>query len=179
MKLIMYYNKKETNDMKNNMKTFVAIDFETANRYRNSACSVALVRVENGKIVKTVNHLICPPDDWFEFTNVHGLTWSDVKGESNFKKVWQGADVQDMLNGMDTFVAHNAPFDKSVLHACCDYYSIKKPKQLFVCTVQMSRKTFNLENNQLPTVARHLGIKLNHHDALSDALACAKIMLAI
>ena len=30
---------------------FTAIDFETATRYKNSACSVAVVDIENGKIV--------------------------------------------------------------------------------------------------------------------------------
>ena len=32
------------------MMNFVAIDFETANQYRNSACSVAVVEVKNGEI---------------------------------------------------------------------------------------------------------------------------------
>ena len=30
---------------------FTAIDFETATRYKNSACSVAVVDIEDGKIV--------------------------------------------------------------------------------------------------------------------------------
>ncbi len=46
------------------------------------------------------------------------------------------------------------------------------------CTVQLSRKAFEgLTNYKLNTVAEALGFPLNHHDALSDALACANIML--
>jgi DNA polymerase III epsilon subunit-like protein len=30
---------------------FVALDFETANAYRRSACSIGMVKVEDGKIV--------------------------------------------------------------------------------------------------------------------------------
>ena len=43
------------------MSVFVAIDFETADQGRDSACSVGLVRVENGAIVKTAVQLIQPP----------------------------------------------------------------------------------------------------------------------
>jgi DNA polymerase-3 subunit epsilon len=37
---------------------FVAIDFETADRYRDSACSLAMVRVESGEIVHKEHRLI-------------------------------------------------------------------------------------------------------------------------
>ena len=43
------------------MNTFYAIDFETANRYRNSACSVGVVRFENGKETESRYSLIKPP----------------------------------------------------------------------------------------------------------------------
>lgn len=32
------------------MTTFVALDFETANHYRDSACAIGLVRVEDSQI---------------------------------------------------------------------------------------------------------------------------------
>ena len=43
------------------MLNFVAIDFETANKYANSACSLAVVTVENGQITKRGYSLIKPP----------------------------------------------------------------------------------------------------------------------
>ena len=33
------------------MNSFAALDFETANQYRSSVCSIGLVFVENNKIV--------------------------------------------------------------------------------------------------------------------------------
>ena len=33
------------------MNSFVALDFETANQYRSSVCSIGLVFVENNEIV--------------------------------------------------------------------------------------------------------------------------------
>jgi len=48
----------------------------------------------------------------------------------------------------------------------------------FVCTVRLARRVWNLHPARLPDVCRHLGIPLRHHDPLSDATACAKIVLA-
>jgi DNA polymerase-3 subunit epsilon len=58
------------------MNTFVALDFETANRYRDSACSIGLVRVENNQVVEKVSYLIRPPRKQFEFTDIHGINAS-------------------------------------------------------------------------------------------------------
>ena len=41
--------------------TFVAIDFETADYGRDSACALALVRVEASVIVQRAFHYIRPP----------------------------------------------------------------------------------------------------------------------
>ena len=41
--------------------TFVALDFETADYGRDSACALALVRVAAGMIVQRAIHYIRPP----------------------------------------------------------------------------------------------------------------------
>ena len=58
------------------MKDFAAIDFETANGKRTSVCSVGVVIVRNGKIVKKIYRLIRPcPNYYTQWTTaVHGLT---------------------------------------------------------------------------------------------------------
>lgn len=49
-------------------------------------------------------------------------------------------------------------------------------KDRITSTVSMSRKNLkNLENHKLNTVAKHYNIELDHHNALSDARACAQI----
>ena len=49
---------------------FVAIDFETANYARDSACAVGLVKVVGGEIVDKAVHLIKPPTREFVFTYI-------------------------------------------------------------------------------------------------------------
>lgn len=155
---------------------FVAIDFETASRYANSACSVGMVRVESGRIVQTLNRLIQPPFDFFEFTDIHGITWDMVKSEPLFAEVWP--EMREMIEGAEYLVAHNAPFDRRVLYSCCRMAEIEVPGHDFVCTVQVARKTWNIRPTNLRNVCDVLNIELNHHDALSDAIAAANIMIA-
>ena len=43
------------------MKSFAAIDFETANQHRSSVCSVGVVVVRNGKVTDKLYRLISVP----------------------------------------------------------------------------------------------------------------------
>ena len=58
---------------------FVAIDFETANHSRDSACSIGIAIAEGGHIVALEQRLIRPLTNEFRFTHIHGLTWSQVR----------------------------------------------------------------------------------------------------
>jgi DNA polymerase-3 subunit epsilon len=158
------------------MTRFAAIDFETANNARDSACAVGVVIVERGRIVDRLLELICPPSREFLFTHIHGLSWDDVKGAQRFDAVW--ADLARELTGMEFLAAHNAPFDKGVLGACCATYGLAAPTLPFVCTVRLARAQWAIRPTRLPDVCNHLGIDLRHHQADSDAEACARIVMA-
>lgn len=155
---------------------FVAIDFETADHGRDSACSVALVRVEGGELVETRTRLIRPPRPRFAFTHIHGLTWQDCAGEPDFAGVWP--ELEALLEGVKFLAAHNAPFDRGVLEACCTASGLLAPSLPWRCTVKLAKRRWALPRCRLPDVCDHLGIELTHHDATSDAQACARIVLA-
>lgn len=155
---------------------FVAIDFETADRGRDSACSVALVRVEGGQIVRREHRLIRPPRPWFEFDWLHGITWERVKDEPQFAQVWM--DLREVTEGAGWLVAHNSSFDRGVLSACCQEAGLDMPVQDFACSMRFARSELGIYPTKLSNVCQRLGIPLQHHDALSDAEACARIVLA-
>ena len=156
--------------------SFTAIDFETANRYPNSACAIGLVRVERGRIVGRAYHLVRPPFRLFEFTPLHGIDWEAVRHESTFGELWPA--LSPYFDGIDFVAAHNAAFDSNVLRATCAWYGIDAPKVAFKCTVHVARACWGLRPATLRHVADHLGLKLRHHHAGSDAEACARIVLA-
>jgi DNA polymerase-3 subunit epsilon len=51
------------------------------------------------------------------------------------------------------------------------------PAAPFTCTVKLARERWGIYPTKLPDVARHLGVELRHHEALSDAVACARIVV--
>jgi len=155
---------------------WVAIDFETANKSRSSACSVGLVIGRGDRIEDSCRFLIKPPSNYFEFTYIHGISWNDVRYASRFDEVWP--EIFHIIKNAKVLAAHNAAFDRSVLIACCERYGISPPATPWVCTYKdVAKKLWpTLINHKLNTVCDHLSIKLNHHEALSDALACAEIL---
>jgi DNA polymerase III subunit epsilon len=155
---------------------FVALDFETADHGPDSACAVGLVRVERLKVVARAILHIRPPRPRVLFTHVHGITWPMVQAAPPFADAWPL--LAPLLVGASVVAAHNAAFDRRVLVACCERAGLPAPALPFLCTVQVARRTWRQKPNNLPSVCRRLGIELTHHDALSDAEACARIVIA-
>lgn len=158
---------------------FVAIDFETANEKRNSACSLGITVVQNNQIVEEKYWLIRPEEFRFVPMNImiHGIYPSQVEKEPPFDILWP--EILPYLEN-NLVVAHNAAFDISVLRNTLDYYNIPFPKFDYCCTLAMSRKFYPyLHNFKLNTVCNHLGYKFQHHHASADASACANILIEI
>ena len=154
----------------------MALDFETADNGRDSACSIALVRVENHIITHREHRLIRTPRQYFTFTYIHGISWHQVAGEPSFGELWP--KIRGLLDGARFIAAHNSSFDANVMRACCAAATLPPPELPYLCTVKLARKTWGVRPTKLPNVCQHLGLSLNHHDALSDAEACANIVLA-
>lgn len=155
---------------------FVAIDFETADYGADSACAVALVRVEGSRIVQRSHFLIRPPREYFVFSYLHGITWEMVAQEPTFGELWP--ELKHLLADAEFLSAHNAPFDRGVLQSCCAAHGLKPPRIPFLCTVKLARRTWKLYPTKLPDVCTFLGISLEHHNPASDAEACARIVIA-
>ena len=151
----------------------VALDFETADRWPDSACALGLTKLKDGDVVDSLYRVIRPPRSRVYFTEIHGFTWEMLKGEPGFAELWP--QFSAFMADARLLVAHNASFDRRVLYGCCEAFGIKPPEQPFVCTVKGARRGLNLPHNRLNDVCAHLGIELEHHNAASDARAAALI----
>jgi DNA polymerase III subunit epsilon len=156
-------------------RRFAAIDFETADYGRDSACALAVVIAENGAIIDKRYSLIRPPRRDFVFSYLHGIAWRDVANKPTFGEYWP--EIKGLFDGVDFIAAHNATFDRGVLSDCCSMDGHNLPKSKYLCTMKLARKLWNVYPTKLSDVCRHFKITLNHHDAASDALACATIVL--
>lgn len=157
-------------------RRFAALDFETADYGRDSACALSIVIVENDTVLDTWTRLIRPPRREFIFTYLHGIAWTHVKDQPSFGELWH--EAAQKLEQVGFIAAHNAAFDRSVLRACCEATGVEPLQKPFVCTVKVARAVWNLRPATLADVCRHLRLPLNHHNAESDARACAGILLA-
>lgn len=158
---------------------FTAIDFETANSSSASACSVGLVKVRDGHVVETANWFIRPPLGYDQFTEwntrIHGIVAADVVGAPRWSD--QLPDLVGFV-GDDHLVAHNASFDLGVIAAACRASVVEIPSFSYLCSLQVARRTYELESYRLPVAAMAAGFEdFEHHNALADSQACAAIIV--
>lgn len=153
----------------------IALDFETAGYAKDSACAIGMVKIENSSITDSFYSLIKPPNSRIYFTEVHGLTWNDLKNAPTFLELWN--DIYTFTKDAQGFIAHNAPFDRGIYYGTSQKYEIPIEPLPFFCTLKAARKQFCLPKNRLSHVCAFLNIDLDHHNALSDAYAAAKIFL--
>ena len=162
------------------MNSFVALDFETANQYRSSVCSIGLVFVENNEIVDTYYQLIKPAPNFYSYfnTQVHGLSQYDTEKAPLFPEVWK--EILPKIKDLP-LVAHNSMFDEGCLREVLAYYALPQHTNPFFCTLRAARKSLpQLVNYKLNTVSAYFGFDLKqHHHALADAEACAHIALEL
>jgi DNA polymerase-3 subunit epsilon len=153
----------------NILNTFTAIDFETAQGKRNSICQVGLVRVEQNVIIKKVALLVKPPENFYSYYNiqVHGITPEMTRNSPSFDKVWPF--IEPFICNQN-IVAHNSSFDISCLQQTLAYYGVKVPGYKSHCTYKIYGEKLNL-------LCRTHSIRLDHHNALSDAMACAQLFM--
>ncbi|NGM82491.1 3'-5' exonuclease [Paenibacillus sp. 7124] len=157
---------------------FVAIDFETANAGRASACALGLVEVKAGRIVSEQAWLI-NPEQSFDRRNIaiHGITPEMVAGQPTFRELWPF--IEPLIHEKNV-VAHNASFDMSVLRYGLDQSALPYPSFQYWCTYLLAKKMLaGLGSYRLHILAEYFGIPLRHHDALEDARAAAVILLKL
>ena len=149
--------------------TFTAIDFETAQGKRWSICQVGLVRIEKGVVKEKVNKLVCPPDNYYFYRNtqIHGIRAEHTCNAPSFAALWH--ELKPFIHNQ-TVVAHNGAFDFSCLSQALEFYKLTQPSYQQKCT-------YKIYGKDLAILCREHRIHLNHHDALSDAMACAELYM--
>jgi DNA polymerase-3 subunit epsilon len=165
------------------MNNFVAIDVETANYYPTSICAIGAVKVVDQCIVDRFYQLVKPEPNWYvrKFSEeIHGIYPKDTNNQPNFDYVWES--LSNFIGDLP-LVAHNKSFDERCIRATCRMYQIDFPENGFYCTLSKARREIPKQmcsSYSLPHLCDFLGIPFNnHHNALADAEACAKIAISI
>lgn len=155
--------------------SYVALDVETANSFRGSICSIGLVKFQNDKVVDSFYSLINPEEDFdYRNINIHGITQKDILNSPIFPEIRQR--IIDFI-GTNIVVSHFAQFDIGALKDAYLKYNLDFDDVKFVCSYRLAKLALpGLINYKLKTLTKELNIKLEHHNALSDAKASGLIL---
>lgn len=156
---------------------YICFDVETPNRMNDRMSAIGISVVENGAVTEEFYSLVNPEQRFDDFNvRLTGITPEMASSAPTFGQLWPKLSPI-MKSGL--LVAHNAQFDMSVLSKCLRAYSIPhKSFTEYACTCRMGKRFLpGLENHRLDTICRALFIDLSHHNAGSDARACAEILI--
>lgn len=155
---------------------FVVCDVETADEVNSYICSIGLAMVTNGQVKETTYSLINPECNFCERnTKIHGITKDIVADAPTFSEFWGKVGI---VFEKAIIVAHNAPFDLSVIKKELIRNNINLDNIRYIDTLQIARKCLTLEHYCLSDVCKALDVNLeNHHCALNDCLATAEVLI--
>ena len=158
--------------------TFVALDFETANRTRGSACAIGMCKMLNGKVTDTYYQVLrpVPYDIDPSVMKYHHVTKDEIENAPTIGELW--SEIEAFIAD-NVIVVHNISFDKPVLIDSLENCDIGVPNVTFMCSLKMAKTELKEEKGDLKTLCKKYKIPLNHHNALSDACAAATLMLVI
>jgi DNA polymerase III, epsilon subunit and related 3''-5'' exonucleases len=158
------------------MFDFTAIDFETADSIH--PCSLGLAVIKDSQVVLEKQWLIkpsCYPYFHYYARKIHGISKEDVKNKPTFNCLWK--EIKPFIEGQ-ILVAHNSDFDVKVLLHALEHYHIEKPEFTAYCSCKLARYVWPKNAKaSLDFLCKQEGISLEHHQALSDAKACALLFL--
>jgi len=158
------------------MINFVAIDFETADP--THPCSLGIAVVEDSKITLVKQWLIkpaCYPYFHFYSQKIHGIKKEDVEFQPEFDGLWP--QIKPYIENQ-IIVAHNAHFDVGILRKTLIHYKIPIPRFTSFCSYTTARIAWkDSKKASLDFLCEQEGIEFEHHNADSDAYACAKLFL--
>lgn len=155
-----------------NCNAIVGIDFEYLITGRqDTPCQVGLAVVVDNVIVLRYSSLIQVPDT-IEGTLSYGngITREMVKNAPTFSEIIK---VMESICKDAIIVSHNKSTEQSVLKKACALYKIDS----WLTSAPMEDTCKLMGGKGLQECCAEHNIPLNHHDALSDAEACAKLYL--
>lgn len=150
--------------------TFVVFDIETTglDSLSNEIIEIGALKVKDGKVVDTFDHLIKPSHPISDFiTNLTGITNEMVETAETIEEV-----LTQFINfiGDNILMGHNVNFDINFVYDHAEKYNNHILNNDFIDTLRLARKLLpELSHHRLSDLADYYNIdKTGHHRALKD-----------
>jgi DNA polymerase-3 subunit epsilon len=163
------------------------IDTETTGLYPQQGhriIELAGVEVINRRTTGRTVHFHLDPEREIDFgaSEVHGMTWDDLRGKPKFRDI--AAEFIDFARGAE-WVIHNAPFDVSFLDIELGFAGLGRCADIHasvIDTLALAREMFPGKRNSLDALCERFRVDNAHrtlHGALLDAQLLAEVYLAM
>lgn len=171
-----WFNRREGKNSPQLGDALLVVDFETSGFSPHQGHRVVwlgAVWLEQAGITQTYSLSVADTDG----LGVFGDAPPDVQRVTRAQLVDWLSGVMEMVPAV---VAHNAPFDRKFAQAEFDAVGRTMPTTPWIDTVDLARALRpQWPDHKLGTCAAQLGLELDEHDALSDAIACAHLLSAL
>jgi len=165
----------------------IVIDTETTGldpKQGHRVIELAGLEVVNRRPTGRTVHFYLDPEREIDAgaTEVHGMTWEDLKGKPRFRDV--ARDFLEFVRGAE-WIIHNAPFDVGFLDvefALAELPSCRDVYGGLIDTLALARDTFPGKRNSLDALCERFAIdnaQRTLHGALLDAQLLAEVYLAL
>ncbi|MEO5700627.1 MAG: DNA polymerase III subunit epsilon [Casimicrobiaceae bacterium] len=165
----------------------IILDTETTGLYPEQGhkiIEIAAVEVVNRRPTGRTLHFYLDPEREIDAgaTEVHGMTWEDLKGRPRFRDV--APEFLDFARDAE-WIIHNAPFDVAFLDRELSVAGLPCCAQTFgqvVDTLALARDHFPGKRNNLNALCERFGVDNAHralHGALLDAQLLSEVYLAM
>lgn len=157
---------------------FIAFDVETANADPGSICQIGMAYFREGELIKTWGRKLNPGCE-FDSGNVsiHGITARSVEQAPRLENALP--HVLKFLH--ERHVAAHTLFDRNAIASAAAANGLQPPSCIWLDTARVARTTWKDVSKAgfgLSNLCRRLQIEFNHHDAVEDAAACGKVLVA-
>jgi DNA polymerase-3 subunit epsilon len=165
----------------------IVLDTETTGldpKLGHRIIEIACVEVQSRQLTHRHFHVYLNPEREIEegATNVHGLTWEDLRDKPRFRD--RAAEFLDFIRGAELII-HNAPFDVGFLDhelALAGFPALGECAGAITDTLRFARDLHPGKRNSLDALCERYEINNSHrtlHGALLDAELLAEVYLAM
>ncbi len=156
-------------------QNFTAISLELANDQPYSICLIGFAEYEKGQLKDQHYYYVQPPENNFTKTKDHGITWDQVRKAYEFGEYWNAGMKDFFIN--HTIVTHNAPFVMGCIAHALKVFGIEAPRFQFIDTLDIAKKLYTFDSNQLEEICQEMSIEIEPHNSLSEAAATAQFFM--
>ncbi len=160
----------------------VVFDIETTgfNQKKDDIIEIGAVKIRNRKIIERFNTLIYIEKEIpRKITELTGITNDMLEGKPQITESLE--KFMDFIGNNSILAAHNSNFDVRFIKEKLKRYLSMDRDFSVIDTLELSRALVkNTKNYKLNTLVKKFNIKLeNHHRAVDDAEATAKLLLSL